>query len=464
MTPNIASTNEAIVPLSGIFCLPNGSRVRELRQDRGWTQEELSARVGCAKRTVENIEAGRRVRRDTLEEVAEALGVKPEQITTPPRSGAGSQGSSAPAGPDRDGWVSHDGARSLPPPVQIREPRSEPSLPADGPRNHSLLVVDDEFHVRRTLRLLLGAHFTVLDADSADAAEEVFRSGPVDLILTDQRMPGRTGVQLLEWVRQHHPRTIRLLMTGGADLEAAIDAINRGHVYHYVAKPCPNEELLHVLRNAADKFDLERGLEQLLEELRRSNRELEEANQRLLQRTRELERVALTDPLTGLYNRRAIEELARFELKRHNRYLRPLTIGLIDVDQPELLTQERFQTGTDDVLEELALVLAGALREVDSIGRLHGQEFLVVARETGTEGAIRLAERIRATVAGSRFEYDGDVIPITLSVGFAVAEAGVYATLDTITALAGAALDQARSGGGNRCAVRSLPMPPVEGA
>src|SRR5262245_53404510 len=143
---------------------------------------------------------------------------------------------------------------------------------------------------------------------------------PIDLILTDQRMPRMTGVQLLEWVREHSPKTVRLLMTGYAELDDAVEAINRGHVYYYLLKPWRTEELLQVLRNAAEKFHLERGRDHLLQELRDLNedlerrvtertRELEEANLLLQQRTRELERLALTDPLTGLFNRRAMEEL-----------------------------------------------------------------------------------------------------------------------------------------------------------
>src|SRR5205823_4657969 len=130
------------------------------------------------------------------------------------------------------------------------------------PKKHSLLVVDDEPHVRRTLQLLLQDHFALQVAESADAATECFRAGPIDLILTDQKMPGRTGVQLLEWVRQTHPRTVRLLMSGYAELEDTIDAINRGHVYHYFTKPWPND-LVHVLRHAAEKFELERRRHQL---------------------------------------------------------------------------------------------------------------------------------------------------------------------------------------------------------
>jgi diguanylate cyclase (GGDEF)-like protein len=334
----------------------------------------------------------------------------------------------------------------------------------------SLLVVDDEPYILPTLAALLAGEFEVLTAESADAAEAVFSRRSVDLILTDQKMPRRTGVQLLEWVRQHFPHTVRLLMTGYAELEDAVEAINRGHIYHYLLKPWHTEELLQVLRNAAEKFQLERSRDELLDELRRVNaelerrvaertRELEAANQQLEQRTRELERLALTDPLTGLFNRRAMDELTRFELKRHARYPSPLTLGLIDVDHFKNINTEYLYTGGDEVLKALARILVSTLREVDSVGRIGGEEFLVIARETGQDGALHLAERIRATVAATPISYDGHAISITVSIGLAVAEVGVPADYEEMTRLAAYALNQAKQAGRNRFEICRLSLP-----
>src|SRR5438874_12410302 len=85
----------------------------------------------------------------------------------------------------------------------------------------SVLVVDDEPYILSTLSVLLGNEFEVLTAGSAEAAKTVFAERKVDMILSDQRMPGTSGVELLEWVRQSSPKTVRLLMTGFAELEDA---------------------------------------------------------------------------------------------------------------------------------------------------------------------------------------------------------------------------------------------------
>ncbi|HBI44645.1 MAG TPA: hypothetical protein DDY78_17610 [Planctomycetales bacterium] len=331
----------------------------------------------------------------------------------------------------------------------------------------TLLVVDDEHYILTTLAHLLGADFSVLTANSAEAAKELFDRQPIDIILSDQKMPRTTGVQLLEWVRQNHPNTVRLLMTGFVELEDAIAAINRGHVYHYLLKPWRVEELRQVLRHAAEKFTLERSGEDLLEQLRQLNRDLEkrvtertrelqEANHLLQQRTRELERLALTDPLTGLFNRRATEELARFELKRHARYPSPLTLGYIDVDHFKQVNTDYLLTGGDEVLRHLARILLGALREVDSVGRIGGEEFLVIARETNEEGAHILAERIRSTVEQSAIEYQGHSISITVSIGFAVAEVGVPADYQEMMEMAAGALRRAKETGRNRSEIQLL--------
>jgi diguanylate cyclase len=334
----------------------------------------------------------------------------------------------------------------------------------------TVLVVDDEPYILPILAGLISREFEAITANSADEAQKVFERRSVDIILTDQRMPRRTGIQLLEWVRLNSPKTVRLLMTGFAELEDAVDAINTGHVYHYLMKPCRTGELLQVLRNAADKLRLERERENLVEQLRRLNleleervrertHELEEANHLLQQHMHKLEMLALTDPLTSLLNRRAIDDVARKEIQRHTRYPSTLAIGLLDVDHFKNVNSQYLIPGGDEVLIGLAKILANSVRTVDAVSRIGGEEFLVVAPETTLEGAQVLAERMRSTVATTPIYYNDEPIHITVSVGFAVAEVDVPTDYDQMKFVAASALSEAKNSGRNRVVVRTIPRP-----
>jgi diguanylate cyclase (GGDEF)-like protein len=332
----------------------------------------------------------------------------------------------------------------------------------------SLLIVDDEPYILPTLAALLGRDYEVITASSADAAQAIVEDRSIDIVLSDQRMPRRTGIQLLEWIRENSPDTVRLLMTGFADIDDAVGAINQGHVYYYLLKPCRTEDLTQVLRNAAEKFRLERDRARLVQELQRLNlkleervhertRELEEANHLLQQHAHKLEMLALTDPLTGLLNRRAIDDVAAKEIQRHARYPSTLAFGLLDVDHFKNINSQYLIPGGDEVLIGLARILANSVRTVDAVSRIGGEEFLVVAPETTLEGAQVLAERIRTTVANTPIYYNDEPILITISAGFAVAEVGVPTDYEQMKFVAASALSEAKNSGRNRSVVRTIP-------
>jgi diguanylate cyclase (GGDEF)-like protein len=338
----------------------------------------------------------------------------------------------------------------------------------DNPYRCSLLLVDDDSLVLATLERLTSPEFQVVSAGSAEDAQEVFRRQPVDLILTDQGLPQMSGIQLLEWVRQHSPKTIRLLFTGMRVLEDAVEAINTGQVYRYIFKPFRNQELLQILRSAAHSFQLERSHEHLLEELRRLNseleqrvrkrtRELEETNHQLQQQNWMLQKLALTDQLTGLPNRRAMDRLVKAELRRRARYASPLALGVIDVDHFKQVNARYLLPGGDQVLIGLAKTLIGSLRTVDTVGRIGGEEFLLVAPETNRDGAAALGERIRMAVENSHYLYQDVPITVTVSLGFAVAEPQVLVDFEAIKHVAAGALADAKLQGRNRCVVRDIP-------
>ena len=123
------------------------------------------------------------------------------------------------------------------------------------PTKHTLLVVDDEPDVCDSVHDLLRREFKVLKARSAAEGYKLMEANEVHIIMTDQRMPQVTGVELLSNVRIGHPTAVRMLFTGYADLDSIISAINQGHIFQFLKKPWQPEELEAAVREAAKEYD-----------------------------------------------------------------------------------------------------------------------------------------------------------------------------------------------------------------
>ena len=122
-------------------------------------------------------------------------------------------------------------------------------------KKHTLLVVDDEADVCDSVQDLLRREFQVLKARSADEGLKLMRENEVHIIMTDQRMPKVTGVELLRSIRAGHPQAIRMLFTGYADLDSVIAAINQGHIFKFLKKPWQPEDLEQAVREAAAEYE-----------------------------------------------------------------------------------------------------------------------------------------------------------------------------------------------------------------
>jgi len=131
-----------------------------------------------------------------------------------------------------------------------------------------VLVIDDEPEMLFSLRNLLRPEFEVYTAKSGEEGMRILQEHVIHLVMTDQRMPEMTGVQLLNRIKSEHPNAMRLIFTGHADIKAVIDAINQGNVFRYVTKPWDPEVLLEALRKAGERYDHIVERNQLLGELR----------------------------------------------------------------------------------------------------------------------------------------------------------------------------------------------------
>ncbi len=146
-----------------------------------------------------------------------------------------------------------------------------------------VLVVDDERNILSSLkRLLITEDYDVLLADSGEKALQILKDNPdIALIISDQRMPGMSGAEFLELARKLSPDTIRMVLTGYADVGAAIAAINRGGAYRYLTKPWNDNELLYAVREGVRQYRLIRENRQLQEVIKQKNQELKQWNSQL---------------------------------------------------------------------------------------------------------------------------------------------------------------------------------------
>jgi len=138
-----------------------------------------------------------------------------------------------------------------------------------------VLYVDDEVNNLNSFRAAFRHHFEVFTAISAKEGRKILDTTEIGVIITDHRMPVMTGIEFLESIIQIYPDTIRILLTGFADINAVMDAINRGHVYKYLVKPWQNDELKMYITNAMEIYKLRRENKDLAAKLRLAHAEIE---------------------------------------------------------------------------------------------------------------------------------------------------------------------------------------------
>ena len=141
---------------------------------------------------------------------------------------------------------------------------------------HPILLVDDEPEILFSLRGLLRHDFEVHTAPGGAEALAILRQHPVHVIMTDQRMPGMTGVELLRRAREECPEAVRIVFTGYADIKAVVDAINEGQIYRYLTKPWDPGELVELLRQACEHYERVAERRRLLLDLKEHLRRCQE--------------------------------------------------------------------------------------------------------------------------------------------------------------------------------------------
>ena len=324
-----------------------------------------------------------------------------------------------------------------------------------------ILCVDDDSTVLSALRTLIATNFGQdLEVEFAESGEEALeidaelraQGRELSLVISDFMMPGLRGDELLVRLHERSPGTIKILLTGQSDLSGVKRAINDANLYRFLEKPFLNEDIVLTARAAIRAYRQERDLIEQNERLRLMNAELESLvvarTQELVEINEQLKILSVTDKLTGLYNRRKLDEEMEEELALSRRYALNSAVVIADIDHFKRINDNYGHCAGDMVLAKFADILRSCTRDCDALGRLGGEEFVILCRHSTREGGIAAAENLRASIATHCFEGVG---PVTASFGVAAYREG-----DDVASLLGradAALYRAKNNGRNRVEV-----------
>ena len=324
------------------------------------------------------------------------------------------------------------------------EPESQvPSAP-ETLKHLNILVVDDDPTVCLLLKKLLTAagHTVHVARDGHEGLGLALQYQP-QLVITDLMMARHDGLQLIRNLRQtEFGRSIYIMVLTILDDEDKLaEAFDCG-ADDYLIKPVESKPLLARLKAGMRMIREQQTLRQEQEELRRRLLELSIANQRA-------QEAALTDVLTGLYNRRHAMERLTQEWAEAERSHRPLCILALDIDHFKSVNDKHGHDTGDAALRQFAEVLRVYSRTPDVPCRFGGEEFLLIAPDTPLEGALNLAERIRLGIQNKPLVAAGVSLHLTVSIGVAEKSAR-HANIDQLIKAADEALYHAKQNGRNR--------------
>jgi len=293
-----------------------------------------------------------------------------------------------------------------------------------------ILIVDDDRSIRTTMhKYIEKAGYSSQIASSAEEALEIIKGNTFHVVITDIILPGMGGLELTKVIKKENGSDV-IVVTGYSDDFSYEEAINIG-ASDFVIKPVRLEELLLRLRRVLKE------------------RELTEERIRMMEK---LQKLAITDGLTKLYNSRSFYSQLELEVDRYNRYKHPLSLLLLDIDHFKEFNDTFGHLEGDKVLVKFSQIIKSCLRTNDSAYRYGGEEFTVILPETGGEEAKTVAQRIRMALESENFSPEpGGEVSITISIG--VTQYHPKEELSTFIQRADKAMYQSKQNGRNKVSV-----------
>ena len=315
---------------------------------------------------------------------------------------------------------------------------------AVGGETKLLLVEDEPTQQMLMKRLLRGVGYAVDVANNGADALEMIKTGKYQLVLTDWEMPGMDGITLCRLVREANlPSVYILLLTSHGAVADAVAGLRAG-ANDFIRKPADGIELVARLEAGRRAVLLEQSLR--------------DANT-------QIERLSVTDPLLGIFNRRHLHERLPLEAARARRYGQSLSVVMSDLDHFKKINDTYGHQTGDAVLQHAVALTRRALRQSDWMARYGGEEFVIVLPETPLLGAQTVAERMRRLCADTTVELADTHLVITASFGVATID-GVAPSDEDGEALlrqADKALYESKQAGRNRvtCGPKSATPAPT---
>jgi two-component system, cell cycle response regulator len=305
-----------------------------------------------------------------------------------------------------------------------------------------LLLVEDEPTQQLLMeRLLTQVGYQVEIATNGDDALAMIKTGRFQLVLTDWEMPGMDGVTLCRQVREANlPSVYMLLLTSNGAVSHAVEGLRAG-ANDFIRKPADETELVA-------RLEAGRRVVMLEQSLRDANIQVE--------------RLSVTDPLLGIYNRRYLHERLPEEAARAQRYGASLSVVMLDLDYFKNINDTYGHEAGDAVLQQCVTTARSTLRSSDWMARYGGEEFVIVLPETHIQGAYAVAERVRRQCAETPISIPTGQVSITASFGVASLEGLVKGddSTDAILREADKALYESKRNGRNMvtCQRTSFPV------
>jgi two-component system cell cycle response regulator len=293
----------------------------------------------------------------------------------------------------------------------------------------AVLIVDDDPSVVRMLEMGLAEEYEIIPVFDPAQAINVFSETAVDIVVSDIKMPGLSGFDILRSVKAANPLVEVILLTGELPDKSrpAVNALQSG-AHDYLMKPVSMRVLKAAIQQALAKQ------RQQLEDKRKLQELLRRAN---------------TDFLTGLSNRHHFQAQVKLEFERSHRYERSLSCLLLDVDDFKKINDEFGHCAGDQVLQRLGQLFGKHLRSSDLKCRYGGEEFVVILPEADSEVAATVAEKMRRLIMKESFEFRDPPLQITASIGMATSQRRNFASAEELIRAADLAMLQAKREGRN---------------